>query len=380
MAHDTAKQIYEKIRNSQNVLIACKKNYSADSISSALALFLFLQKLGVSADVACDGFAPGEDLSFLPAIEKIRNSIFGEQRLIISLDLKEAKVDELRYDIMGNVLEISIKPKNRPLSEKNVRSRLASHAYDFIITIDTSDLESLGNFYRLHPTLFQEVPLLNIDHSPENENYGQINLVDISASSCSEIVFGLLNAMPTETAISEDMATCLLAGIFSKTKTFTEDNAGPKTLRIASELAEMGADRNQIVTRLFRNKSLQKINLWGRVLARLKKDDAFRIAWSLVPEYDFIDSRAKKEDMFGVVEEFIQKLPDTRYVLLFCQSGKNTEVYCFGKNFYDVSQILKKYKTEGGKNFAFFVLENTPIIDAEKEVLENARKEIRKTG
>ena len=41
-----------------------------------------------------------------------------------------------------------------------------------------------GNFY--------EVPVVNIDHHAENDNFGQLNIVDITASATSEVLADLL--------------------------------------------------------------------------------------------------------------------------------------------------------------------------------------------
>jgi nanoRNase/pAp phosphatase (c-di-AMP/oligoRNAs hydrolase) len=38
-------QIFEQIKNSQKILIACQQNFSGDALASSLAIFLLLKKL-----------------------------------------------------------------------------------------------------------------------------------------------------------------------------------------------------------------------------------------------------------------------------------------------------------------------------------------------
>ena len=94
--------------------------------------------------------------------------------------------------------------------------RRAKDKYDLIITVDSPDLESLGKLFEENTDFFYNTPIINIDHSSDNENYGQINHVDLTASSTAELIFNMFEEYDMK-MINEDIATCLLTGIFTAT-------------------------------------------------------------------------------------------------------------------------------------------------------------------
>ena len=54
-------------------------------------------------------------------------------------------------------------------------------------------LESINNgeTYHNNTGFFNKTPIINIDHKSENEQFGNINLIDITASTTAEIIFSL---------------------------------------------------------------------------------------------------------------------------------------------------------------------------------------------
>ena len=81
--------------------------------------------------------------------------------------------------------------------------------------------------------------ILNIDHHGDNEMYGTFNCVDENASSTAELLFQLFKEEGI--AISYDMAIALYTGIMTDTGNFSYDNTSSLTLKIASELVDIGA-------------------------------------------------------------------------------------------------------------------------------------------
>ena len=61
-----------------------------------------------------------------------------------------------------------------------------------MVVLGSPDKESLGKVYEENPDIFYEVPVVNIDNHAENDNFGQLNIVDITSSSTSEIVADML--------------------------------------------------------------------------------------------------------------------------------------------------------------------------------------------
>lgn len=84
--------------------------------------------------------------------------------------------------------------------------------------------------------------LIKIDHHPNDDKYGDLMLVRPEASSCSEIIAGLIRASNGELKLTKRVAELLYAGIIGDTGRFMYDCTGPETMRVTAELLEQGID------------------------------------------------------------------------------------------------------------------------------------------
>ena len=172
------------------------------------------------------------------------------------------------------------------LPAEDVKTRSGEFKYDLVIVLDTPDLESLGSIYDNDTEFFYQIPIINIDHGSNNEAFGQINLVELTAIATAEILFNLFTNYSRD-LLDENIATCLLAGIIAKTKSFKTQNLTPQSLSVSSQLISMGARREEIVNQLYRSRSLNVLKLWGRVLARLTSALENKLVWTVLTQVDF---------------------------------------------------------------------------------------------
>lgn len=373
MGKTPIKQTIDLIGKSNNLIIGLPNNPSTDAVASGLAMFLVLEKLGKKVKVVCSGFNLPPQHQFLPKSKEIVSDLTALRKFVISLDVSRTKVQELSYDISNNKkLDIFITPKNGFFEERDVTTSASAYEYDAIIILDTPDLEGLGKIYDDNTEFFYHTPIINIDHNPANEYFGEINIVNLVATSTSEIIFELLKEL--DTGLDEYVATSLLTGIISKTKSFQTTSVTPRSLAISSYLIENGARRDDIIKNLYRTKSINTLKLWGRALARLKTEQNGKIVWSLLNKRDFDKSNAKEADLEGVIDELIINTPDAEVVvILYEPQEKNINVIVNSVKAIDGFGLFKKYRPTGTHNFTKFFIENKNLIDSEKEVLDVLR-------
>ena len=371
-------QIFELIKNSQKILLTFKKNFSGDALASALAIFLLLQKMNKQADLVCQDFIIPQNYAFLPHLDKIKSDLNSLKRFIISLDLTENKVKDFSYDVKNNKLNIYLTPEKGILENKNIAFRSGDYKYDLIITFDTDDLESLGDVYEKNTDFFYNTPLINIDNNPENEQYGQINLVELAKTSSAEIIFDLIEQYDLN-LLDAQIATCLLTGMIAKTRSFRSLSVTPRVLNVASQLILNGADRDLIIQNLYRTKSINTLKLWGKVLARLKNDPAYKMAWSYLTQKDFIELNIQNPNLSEVIEELITSAPEAEIIVLFTENKNQTisGLIYTSKN-YDSLYLAKAFNPFGTKTFATFELEKTDLAEAGKEVIESIKTNLQK--
>ena len=372
-------QIYELVKKSSNILIAIKSNYKGDSIGSALALAKYLQKLDKRPTIACSEFSAPSNLNFLKDIDSIYPKIKNLAQFIISLNTANTKVEEFSYDVEGDhTLHIFITPQDGMFTFDDVKAKQSGYKYDLIITLDTPDMESLGKIYEENTDFFYNVPTINVDHSSENEQYGQINLVDLTASSTAELLYSLMEEFDAK-LIDEDIATALLTGVFTSTDSFKSPYITPKTLTIASKLILAGARRDEIVKNLYYTHSVPRLKLWGKILARLKNDAQYKIVWSPISWQDFVATSTSPKDLLGVVDELIVTAPEAQVIVLIYELENNNVCVLINtpKNM-DAGLLVKEFNPEGSKNYAKIHVSGKALLEVEKEVIATVKKNLEK--
>lgn len=376
MSLSQSQQIFELINKSKKVLITFKKNHSGDAVTSALAIYLLMKKLNKQAEIVCQDFIIQNNYAFLPSIDQINPEITCLRQFIISLDVKENKVKNFSYDVKDDKLNIYISPEKGYFEEDKVKYSSGQFKYDLIITLDTDDLEALGQAYDKNNDFFFNTPIINIDHTPENEHYGQINHVELTKTSTAEIIFDLIEEYDMN-LLDENIATCLLTGLISKTKSFRIPSVTPRALNIASQLILNGADRDLIIQNLYRTKSINTLKLWGKVLARLKMDPAKNIAWSYLQQKDFIDLNLQDPNLTEVIDELITSAPEAEIIVLFYENSKKsiTGLTYSTKN-YDSLYLTKSFNPTGTKRLAEFELDKNDLVEGGNEVIESIKKQI----
>jgi len=371
-------QIFEQIAKAKKILIAFRQDFTGDAVASALALTYFLRQANKQANVVCSGFNAPSSFLFLPLINKIKNDVRTERRFIISLDTSRAAAKEISYQIHDEKLDFIVIPQNEQFHPDEVSAQAEDNGYDLIIVVASPDLESLGQIYHQNTHFFFNTPVINIDHHPDNEKFGQINKVDITAISTTEIIFNLLNGNDGA-VIDGELATYLLTGIFTESKSFKSGSLTPDSLMASSQLISLGADREVIVRNLYQNKGLNTLKLWGRLLAKLKSDLNSKLIWSCLNKVDFEKTGGGIMDLPGVIEELIINIPEAEVIVVFHEDsgGGKTKIYLYSARNISALSLLKEYDPAGSKNSAQAILDKT-AVDAEKEIIDNIKNKLSK--
>ncbi len=375
MALSERQQVVEALKQAERPIIAFRKDWNPDSAASAAALFAMLKVMGKTPEIVCDGFERSEKLDFVPHLESVRPEMGALRKFVISIDVTKSKIGELSYEAKDGFLHIYLSPKGGTLDAKQVSTSATDYQHDLIITVDTPDLASLGGLIEGSGDFFHRTPILNIDSSPANEQYGHINHVDQTASSTGEMLFHL--AKDLATPITSDLATAFLLGIISKTRAFKQGSFSPRTLAAASELVAAGGKRDLVVSRLYRTKTIPMLKLWGRALARMKFDPTHRIASSVLTQQDFVVAGANEKDLGDIIDELISSSPDAETILLIHEQADDS-VCCTVRNDIrkNADRLTAPWDGAGSRTQSRCFVKGKPIVEIEKEMLEHLRKEL----
>ncbi len=318
-------QILELIKKANNIAIVLPEQISADALASGLALKLFLAKQQKEAVLVSCGQVP-DILRFLPGAENLQSRISVQSGLVIAIDTSIKKLEELSYQKHDRQVNIFLKSGGEEFGEADVSFVRKQSPLDLIVAIGGRGLEDFGKTFAEEAGRFFEVPKINLDNRPDNEYFGTVNLVDITASSVAEILTELLQAYEQQ-LLDEDIATCLLAGIIEKTSSFQHAQTTPKTFVKASELVALGGRQQEVVKNLFKTKSLGMLKLWGRALARLKILPAQNAVYSVLNQGDFEKSEnGGAGEVLPVLRELVDGLGNHKIIGLAAEPVKDKAV------------------------------------------------------
>jgi nanoRNase/pAp phosphatase (c-di-AMP/oligoRNAs hydrolase) len=376
MANDTLNQTIQQLKAARSILVLAESGSNLDAVAASLALKEFLEKQEKQARVLSP--TPlNSKLLFLPNTDQIQPASELAKNLVVELSLAKHELSELTYQKQDDKLSIFLTPKDGEFEPTDVTVKNAVYPFDLIVTAGIPSLENLGQFYERHSSMFYEIPVINIDFKPSNENFGKINLVELTFSAVSEIVFDLLSAYEPN-FIDEKIATLLLAGLVSETNSFQNKNTSPQVFLKASKLVSLGARQQEIVAQLYRSKSLGLLRLWGRVLARLKQDLGHKLVYSVVNAQDVEKSEALSSDVDEIVFEMMQQLNFAKTFAFLAEGSGKTTVYVASRLSINFTTLFASYNPAplGSGTFKFDV--SKLLNEAETEVIATLEKELDK--
>jgi bifunctional oligoribonuclease and PAP phosphatase NrnA len=369
-------QANELIMKANNILIA-PSSPDGDSIGSALAMLLALQRMGKNVTVVSSNEVP-EYLQFLPFTDKIETGISSSKDFVITLSTENAEVDHLKYEVEPGKINIIVTPKNGEFSGHDISLKNPGANYDLIITVDTGDLVQIGTFYTDNKDLFDNTPLLNIDHHASNGHFGTHNWLDFNVAATTQLLTPLIlkwDAESEEMIMDEDIATLLLVGIITDTGSFQHSNTSPEAFEVAATLLEHGARQQEMIKEIFKTKSLETLKLWGRVLSKISYLPESKLVFSTVTLEDIADTGATLDDTGGIIDELMSNAPDAEVVMLL----KEKEPGFIGGSLRapgkiaDVSEIAGMIGGGGHKKAAGFRIRDKSFEEAKQIAIEAVR-------
>lgn len=376
MDHATLRHAITLLQERKTPLLVLPPRAGTDAVAAALSLSVVLTRLGKRPRVVAPTFSFPPGHAVLPKSEEILTDLAALKTFVITVETKRAPLQELSYDITGTQAHIYLTPKAGALEPSDVTTRVGSYVFDSIVTLDTPSLEVLGKLYDENREFFYRTPILNVDHSPANERYGQVVCVDVVATSVSEIVFELLEEW-SDAKLDDAVATALLAGMVSKTKSFQTPNVTPRALAIASHLVSSGARRDEIIRNLYQTKRLPTLKLWGRALTRLQATPDQRFVWTTVSAEDLKQSGADVTDVPGVIDDLIANTADAELIVVVAEAGNDAAIYVAAGKATDALAFLKPHQPTGTRHFASAIVHNIKPLDLIQQIEPRALEHLK---
>ncbi len=179
-----------------------------------------------------------------------------------------------------------------------------------VLALDCANESRIGP----SPELLERAPLVvNVDHHHDNTRFGGISLIVADASSTAEIVRDILREL--NVALTPEMAEALYVALVTDTGRFQYTNTTPKSLRLAAELVEAGADVHAIFKQVYETVQFAKLKLLARALERARLFEDGRLVVSYLLRGDFAEAEAMEPYSEGIID-YLRQVEGTEMVAL----------------------------------------------------------------
>ncbi|MDL2363565.1 MAG: hypothetical protein QFB86_04265 [Patescibacteria group bacterium] len=241
------KQLADKLKTANNVLVTVSRNPSVDQLAALLGLSLALNKTGKHAAAVFSGEVPST-LEFLQPEVTFQKNTDSLRDFIIALD--KAKADKLRYKVEDDVVRIFITPYKTSISDADLEFSQGDFNVDVVVAIGVQQQEDLDEAITAHGRILHDATVTSINVlNGQSEGLGSINWHDDSASSLCELVGELVQLMDKK-LFDEQIATALLTGIVAETERFSNEKTTSQTMSMSATLMAAGANQQLVATKL----------------------------------------------------------------------------------------------------------------------------------
>ena len=228
---------------------------------------------------------------------------------------------------------------------------LVANPTDLIVAVDCAEAH-MTMLHERYPQYFDGTqPLLVLDHHVSNPQFGTLNVIDPQASSVCEMLTTLCRQWFW--LLTPSAATALLTGVYTDTGGLKHGNTSSSVYHTVATLLRAGADRQTIITSVFRTAPLKALNLWGRVLEKVTISQEGG-AVSTVTQGDF---RATKTDhtMLDGAIDYLNAVPGIKFSLLLSErDGKVKGSLRTLRDDIDVAHMASHLNGGGHKKAAGF--------------------------
>src|SRR5437867_10452087 len=241
--------VVEALRSHDRFLVTTHENPDGDALGSLLAATLGLRQLGKDVYMYLAGHAPlpGE-YAFMP-LEELRRTV-------------PAETDDR-----------------------------------VLLAVDCANESRLGP----DPEILHQAPFtIDIDHHHDNTRFGDVNLIVPDASSTAEVLRDVFDRLGVE--LTPEIAEALYIAVVTDTGRFQYANTTPKTLRLAAELVEAGADVHRVFQGVYESVEFAKLKLLARALERAQVYEGGRLVVSYLLRSDFTELNVAEAFSEGIID------------------------------------------------------------------------------
>jgi len=314
------------LKRNKSFLITAHTNLEGDALGSEIAFYRLLKAMGKRATIINDDFIPyGYD--FLSGIKRIKK-------------FKQSQTDM---------------------------------KFDCFVILDCSGLKRCGEVSKIN---LDKKIIVNIDHHISNEKFGDINWIEPSASSCTEMIYKLYKKL--HIAFDKDIAIALYLGMLTDTGSFRYTNTTSFTHQAVSELLKYNLDIPKVYKNVYENIPSSDMELLIKILPTIRYSASGKIVWFQLKR-ELLEKRKLSFDLSEHILSFGRAIKDVEAAVLFKENLRTKDeirVNLRSQGKVDVNKIAQFFGG-GGHRAASGATIRGKIDQVRKKVLAKIRENLK---
>lgn len=317
----TLDSILEEIKKAETIVVLTHETPDGDAVGSSLAMKLALKQLGKNVDVIIPKYS--RTFSFLPDANEIK---------------KESETER----------------------------------YDLAIAVDCADLKRLAEGEKYFETAKRKI---QIDHHSINTMFGDYNFVNPVSPACCEILLGMFEYFGLE--ITQEIGTCIIAGIITDTGGFQYDAVTAETFEFAAELLQKGVNISKVYQKVLSTNTRAHFELSRLVSNRMEFFENGKIAFTYMNIEDEKNVGAEEGDHEGLVN--IGRNIEGVEISIFIREKEGTNGYKVSlrsREYVNVADVALMFGGGGHIKAAGCFIQGT-VEEVKQKILSEIKKVIK---
>jgi len=255
-----------------------------------------------------------------------------------------------------------------PMADLFYSANQVNQSFSHVITLDAADRKRIGDIEHLFA---ENVKILNIDHHPTNDYFGNINVVVPHAAATAEVMYDFVQEIGIE--MDKDLASMIYTGLLTDTGGFRYANTSSKVLRIAAQLLEFGISPGEIAEMALEAISHTHLMILKRAFEHVELLEQGRVAWTVLRLTDLKDLSTASDDTEGVVN-YMRNIEGVEVGVFFKEADTEAfKVSLRSKKLVDVGAIAKEFGGGGHERAAGFSFQG-PLKTLKSELLSKIKQ------
>ena len=237
---------------------------------------------------------------------------------------------------------------------------------DIVIALDIGDYRRMNEIK--DEIVKNNIYSVSIDHHPEDEDFFELSLVDVSAPATGYLVWKYL-MFNNYKELPINVANALYCALITDTGSFKYNSTNPDCHIMAAHLLESGVKPYDIYDVVYERRELSQVTLLAFVINNLKFYFDGEFAGYIIRLSDLEKCNASHKDVEGFTD-FVRSIKGVQVSFMILEQKYDIRINFRSRGKYIINDIAQKFGGGGHKLAAGATIRNKTIDEIQEKIIK----------